>query len=205
MARSSVSLFFAVLYVATGFCQIRTDESGDGDMITNNTTLMLNNLTRESNNDSPLIDEDFPGIFIISNSGGFSQIGGTSLASGVSNGPGNGISGGGTVEITTVNNFGEKFNDGEGGVKWNLNCDFPGNDIGSIESSGEECGGICIANFQCTHFSRPDSGVCYMKKVMSTTSLTKTNGGMCGFVPWRTEYSDGIVTNVEFTIILVPY
>jgi hypothetical protein len=205
MAKPSVSLLFAVLYVATRICQIRSDESGDGDLIANATTSLTNNLTSESNNDSSPIDEDFPGIFIISNSGGFSQIGGTSLASGVANGPGNGISGGGTVQVTNTNNLGGQFNNGEGGVKWNLNCDFPGNDIGHIESSGEECGGICVANLECTHFSRPDNGVCYMKKATLTTSPTNINGGMCGFVPWRTEYFDGIVTTVDFTSLLVFY
>ncbi len=36
---------------------------------------------------------------------------------------------------------------GEGGVKWLLNCDFYGNnDIGQIEATGEQCGGLCVAN-----------------------------------------------------------
>lgn len=189
MPKANVSLSFAVFYVLTRLCQIRTNESGDGDLVINTTTTL-----REANNDSSLIDEDFPGIFIINSSGGFNQIGGTSLASGVSNGPGNGNSGGGILGGTNINNnFGAGFNNGDGGVKWSLNCDFPGHDIGRIESSGEECGGICIANLQCTHFSRPDNGFCYMKKATLTTSYTTTNGGMCGFVPWRTEYFDGIL------------
>jgi hypothetical protein len=189
MSKSNVSLSFGLLYILTRLCQIRTIESGDGDLVINTTTPM-----RDSNNDSSLVEEDIPGIFIINNSGGFNQIGGTSFAAGVSNGPGNGNSGGGTLgEMNINNNFGTGFSIGGGDVKWNLNCDYPGHNIGRIESTGEECGGICIANLQCTHFSRPEDGFCYMKKALLTTSHTVTHGGMCGFVPWRTEYLDGIV------------
>ena len=77
----------------------------------------------------------------------------------------------------------EIWNSGEGGFKWLLNCDFFGNDIGRFVATGEQCGGLCIANPECNHF-RNTEGTCYLKKAPLTTSRT-INGGMCGYVPFR--------------------
>ncbi|EFX63496.1 hypothetical protein DAPPUDRAFT_268331 [Daphnia pulex] len=72
------------------------------------------------------------------------------------------------------------WNSGEGGVKWLLNCDFFGNDIGRIEATGEQCGGLCVANPECNHFRHSD-GTCYLKKTSLNTPRTPINGG----VRWR--------------------
>lgn len=76
------------------------------------------------------------------------------------------------------------WNSGEGGVKWLLNCDFYGNDIGQIEATGEQCGGLCVANPKCNHFRHSD-GTCYLKKTSLNTPRTPINGGMCGYLPFR--------------------
>lgn len=52
---------------------------------------------------------------------------------------------------------------GNGRVFWDQNCDFYGHDIGSKPSRSEQCGGVCIANNACTHFTH-FNGVCYMKR-----------------------------------------
>jgi hypothetical protein len=48
-----------------------------------------------------------------------------------------------------------KFGDG-GLVRWDFNCDFNGHDIKFEPSKSENCGGICIANRACTHFTHKD-------------------------------------------------
>ncbi|KAI9551473.1 hypothetical protein GHT06_021806 [Daphnia sinensis] len=162
---------------------IGDNEDGVRNLTAINPTLALLNVSAAESNVTS--DDVLPGFNVVINNGGFSQIGGTSIASGVSSGPGDGNRGGGTVVIGGIPpNFGEEFNDGGGDVKWLMNCDFPGHDIGRLESSGEECGGICISNLQCTHFSHSD-GYCYMKRAPLTISRTTQNGGMCGFIPWR--------------------
>lgn len=46
---------------------------------------------------------------------------------------------------------------------WALGCEFIGNDLKNVRSAGEECGGKCAANPECTHFTWND-GTCWMKK-----------------------------------------
>ena len=76
------------------------------------------------------------------------------------------------------------FNDGESGVKWQLNCDFHDMDIGNEASEPEECGNLCIANENCNIFSH-HHGYCYLKFAQGTVKKSQAEGGVCGFVPWR--------------------
>ncbi|XP_032795230.2 peroxidase [Daphnia magna] len=78
----------------------------------------------------------------------------------------------------------DHWNTDKGGLKWLLNCDFFGNDIGQQAGTGEQCGSLCLANPECSHF-RFIHGICFIKKAPPSTQRTATNGGMCGFVPWR--------------------
>nr|CAH0103912.1 unnamed protein product [Daphnia galeata] len=58
----------------------------------------------------------------------------------------------------------QEWYDGDGGkVKWQYDCDFPGNDIGS---AGELCSSLCINTDGCSHFSYFE-GVCHVKKAPS--------------------------------------
>jgi hypothetical protein len=66
---------------------------------------------------------------------------------------------------------------------WAFNCDFYGNDIGNQPSSSEDCGGICVSNPSCTHFSW-GNGVCYLKKADHPTA-SDLNGAVCGWVTNR--------------------
>ena len=77
-----------------------------------------------------------------------------------------------------------------GQVMWASGCDFLGNDISNQPSSGEDCGGICLSNPSCTHFSW-GNGVCYLKKANHPTA-TDLNGAVCGWVTvGRPEHPDG--------------
>ncbi len=59
------------------------------------------------------------------------------------------------------------------GNSWALKCDFPGNDLISVQAPGEQCGDICYKNQQCTHYSHTNynGGTCWLKK----GSVTKQN------------------------------
>lgn len=51
------------------------------------------------------------------------------------------------------------------GNNWALGCDFRGNDVKNVRSSGEQCGGLCAADTVCTHFTWNNAfgGTCWMK------------------------------------------
>jgi hypothetical protein len=57
-----------------------------------------------------------------------------------------------------------------GGINWNgknwaMSCDFHGNDLSNVRSSGELCGQKCARTKDCTHFtwSQHKVGTCWMK------------------------------------------
>lgn len=75
------------------------------------------------------------------------------------------------------------YANGEGGVKWQLDCDFPGHDISNQAAEGEDCGRICYKNPNCNTFSY-HNGICYLKNVPQWSDPSRLYGGMCGFLPW---------------------
>ncbi|XP_046640460.1 mast/stem cell growth factor receptor Kit-like isoform X4 [Daphnia pulicaria] len=89
------------------------------------------------------------------------------------------------------------WNTGDGGFKWRANCDFPGDDIGQVlltTATREECGRLCIANPQCSHFVFGYLEKCYMKNTPSTThrqDIDYESTAICGFIPWRFESQIG--------------
>ena len=87
-----------------------------------------------------------------------------------------------SINLNFVNAF--DWQSGTNGqVRWAHNCDFQGNDIASQGSSGEDCGGLCVSNQQCTHFTHWN-GVCYIKRAYYPTAVD-LNGGTCGWVDHR--------------------
>lgn len=67
---------------------------------------------------------------------------------------------------------------------WALGCDFKGNDLESVMSTGEQCGGICAANDQCTHFTWK-YGTCWLKQNVVLKSDAIAIGDMsavCGVI-----------------------
>ncbi len=87
------------------------------------------------------------------------------------------------VSMTTVSARDWKFGDG-GLARWDFNCDFNGHDIKCMRSRGEQCGGICIANRACTHFTYND-GTCCIKKNNRGFVEMHSSGAVCGFIPGR--------------------
>ena len=68
-----------------------------------------------------------------------------------------------------------------GQVQWSSDCDFKGNDIGQKSGSGNQCGGFCLGNSQCTHFTY-FNGVCYLKRFTSPATASNLGGAVCGWV-----------------------
>jgi hypothetical protein len=91
------------------------------------------------------------------------------------------------VSMTTVSARFWKIGD-NGLVRWDNNCHFVGNVIGSMPSLGEQCGGICIANPLCTHFTHAD-GVCYTKRNTGDWREIDQAFNTCGFIPGRSAQS----------------
>jgi hypothetical protein len=87
---------------------------------------------------------------------------------------------------------------GDGGFKWRTNCNFTGQDIRKIPittATREECGRLCIANPQCSHFVFGYLENCYMKEAPSTTvrqDIDYESIAICGFIPWRLGSETGI-------------
>jgi hypothetical protein len=91
-----------------------------------------------------------------------------------------------------------EWNIGDGGFKWRTNCDFPGDDIGKVPlttSTREDCGRLCIANPQCSHFAFDYLENCYMKKAPLTKprqDIDRESTAICGSIPWRFGSEPGI-------------
>uniref|UniRef100_A0A0P5KGU7 Uncharacterized protein n=2 Tax=Daphnia magna TaxID=35525 RepID=A0A0P5KGU7_9CRUS len=77
---------------------------------------------------------------------------------------------------------GAQWNTGDGGVKWQLDCDFNGYDIGNREIAGDQCGRLCINTPGCNHFSH-FQGVCYLKNAPIGTSRQYKADCVCGYIP----------------------
>lgn len=52
------------------------------------------------------------------------------------------------------------------GNKWAMDCNFPGNDLYSIQMPAEQCGGKCYSVNECTHWTwtNYNGGTCWLKK-----------------------------------------
>ena len=74
-------------------------------------------------------------------------------------------------------------NGNNGQVKWAMDCDFYGSDIGQQSGGGELCGGFCLCNSQCTHFTWFNN-VCYMKRITNSSVIAPTTlqTAVCGYV-----------------------
>ena len=93
------------------------------------------------------------------------------------------------VSMTSVSARAWKFGDG-GLVRWDNDCDFNGYDISRQSSSGERCGGMCIENSRCTHFTYV-GGTCYLKRNVRGFFEVCKGGHTCGFIPGRSSQSLG--------------
>ena len=72
-------------------------------------------------------------------------------------------------------------NGSAGKVLWGMHCDFNGNDISNQQSSGEDCGDLCVANPSCTHFTWFND-VCYLKSTTRYFPDKNSQTAVCGWV-----------------------
>lgn len=72
-------------------------------------------------------------------------------------------------------------------VRWDHDCDYNGNDITKHRASGEECGPLCFADPECTHFTHKDSeGICLLKSYYRPGWFEiHSNRDTCGWIPGR--------------------
>lgn len=86
------------------------------------------------------------------------------------------------------------------------NCDFFGNDISQQPSAPEQCGGICLQNPQCSHFTWGFKSLCFMKNAINPTisSTASDSGAICGWVkgregsPERFHWHDGFNDEISW-------
>lgn len=59
-----------------------------------------------------------------------------------------------------------------------------GNTFLQVKSKAtEECGGLCAANWQCTHFTWESKGICTLKTAPKlSTEIRLLNGTICGYI-----------------------
>ena len=81
--------------------------------------------------------------------------------------------------------------EGESGkVNYDNNCNFQGDDIDEVPGIAENCGGVCIANPECTHFTWFQN-VCYVKHQTSSKPVLYQQGAVCGYAIGRSNQEAG--------------
>jgi hypothetical protein len=77
---------------------------------------------------------------------------------------------------------------GDNGLaRWDHDCRYVGNFISQRSSPSGQCGGLCIANFRCTHFSHGD-GACFMYSTPKGKKESRETGWTCGFIDHRIDW-----------------
>jgi hypothetical protein len=73
---------------------------------------------------------------------------------------------------------------GDGGLsRWKSNCRLDGKFMTTKSSSPEQCGGVCIAQSGCTHFSH-GHGTCFMYNAPNGKAIDHpvAPGWICGYI-----------------------
>nr|CAH0105166.1 unnamed protein product [Daphnia galeata] len=88
------------------------------------------------------------------------------------------------VSMRTVSS--DEWNVGDGGLsRWQSDCRYVGDYITLKSSSPDQCGGVCIAQSGCTHFTHGD-GHCYMYNAPDGKHVGHRGPGwVCGYIPSR--------------------
>lgn len=75
-----------------------------------------------------------------------------------------------------------EWRDGDNGqVTWSNDCEFNGNNIDRPTLQDTQCGGACVSNNRCTHFTWI-SGTCYLKHFDTPGEASGLPGAVCGWV-----------------------
>lgn len=100
-----------------------------------------------------------------------------------------------------------------GGISWNgnnwaMSCDFRGNDLSNVRSSGEHCSNKCAQTNGCTHFAWNtwNGGTCWMK----SGSVSKKNAfsisdrkAACGVLSEHTNQAPPRTKSKHFLLLTV--
>ena len=104
------------------------------------------------------------------------------------------------------------------GNNWAMSCDFHGNDLYHVRSSGELCGEKCAQTNGCTHFAwnKYNGGTCWMKSgsVSKNDAFSSWDRNMvCGVLSENTYLTpsetgskhSGTAKNVKFTYYWIAF
>lgn len=81
--------------------------------------------------------------------------------------------------------------DGQSGkVNYDNNCNFEDDDIDEVPGIAESCGGVCIANSECTHFTWFQN-VCYIKYQINSKTVLYQQGAVYGYAIDRSNQETG--------------
>ncbi|KAJ3078503.1 hypothetical protein HK100_010714, partial [Physocladia obscura] len=72
-----------------------------------------------------------------------------------------------------------------GDVMWASGCDWTGGDIANVQVSSANCGGSCLSNSACTHFTwtNYNGGTCWLKSSSAVGPVSSSSSGIvCGYV-----------------------
>lgn len=89
------------------------------------------------------------------------------------------------VSMTSVSAGDWKDGD-NGAVHWDSYCRYAGQYMTYKYSSDRQCGGVCLAQPGCTHFTQGD-GVCYLYNTpyRNNDDHKTARGWVCGYIPGR--------------------
>ncbi len=103
----------------------------------------------------------------------------------------------------------DQWNFGEHGLThWRSNCRYVGDYITLKPSSPEQCGGVCIAQFGCTHFTNGPSPEgdrhCYMYNAPNGKEIGHpvAPGWVCGYIPSRFSLRNAVLKKGNMTTLL---
>ena len=89
---------------------------------------------------------------------------------------------------TVWNGADEYYIGNDGLVLWHIMCDFVGHDITTLPLMPEHCGGACLNDTRCTHFSH-NSESCHLKSAPKDVKRQPSKSGVfnqtCGIIPSR--------------------
>ena len=83
------------------------------------------------------------------------------------------------------------WKEGENGlVNYDNNCNFQDDDIDEVPGIAKSCGGVCIANPECTHFTW-FLNVCYVKHQINSKPVLYLQDAVCGYAIGRSNQQAG--------------
>ena len=94
------------------------------------------------------------------------------------------------------------------GNNWAMGCDFRGNDLSNVRSSGEVCSQKCAETNGCTHYAwnKWRSGTCWLKygSVSKKNAFSSSDGNMvCGVLSEDTNQMPSETPSKHFLVLTI--